>query len=187
VTVYARLRIPPRLAVALAGALLAVLAWPFPGPGTRTGPGWPVRPPARHAAHARIVRITGGDLLYPDGVRVSLGAGLGLRPNQRLASAGAAAVIPCTAGYTCLYEHVNYGGRRLEWQDPGLLVNLADYDFNDQMSSWRNLSGEAAIWYHDADGLGLARCMPAGASNPWVGSSDNDQASSLRILTRTTC
>jgi len=178
VTVYARLRTPPRLVALLVVALVAALAWPAPD-SAQAGSG---------LRQARA-RVAAGDLLYPDGIRVSLGVGKGLQPGQHQnpAAASAAAVIPCTAGYTCLYEHVNYGGRRLEWQDPGLLVNLADYDFNDQMSSWRNLSGDAAIWYVDADGLGLAHCMPAGASDPWVGSSDNDQASSLRLLTQQTC
>ncbi len=174
-TVYACLRGPRRLGFVLAVAVAATLTWPFPAPApAAAGSRW----------HARVVAA---DRVYPNGVRVSTGVGKGLTPGQDPATATASAVVACTPGYTCVYQDINYGGRRLEWQDPGQLINLADYDFNDQLSSWRNLNSEAAIWYVAADGLGLAHCMAVGASNPWVGSSDNDQASSLRILTRSTC
>ncbi|WP_340681455.1 peptidase inhibitor family I36 protein [Amycolatopsis coloradensis] len=87
----------------------------------------------------------------------------------------------CQANYVCLYEHRDFGGRRLQFRDPGL-KNLVDYGFNDQMSSWHNRRGVDARWYYNI-GSGTSRCMQAGARSSYVGNADNDQASSLRIYT----
>src|SRR5690242_12307605 len=85
--------------------------------------------------------VVGRDLVYSNGVMVSLDAGTGLlSPSINPDTVGSASVIPCSSGYTCIYEHANYGGRRLQWRDPGQLINLTDYGFNDKMSSWRNLN-----------------------------------------------
>ncbi len=43
----------------------------------------------------------------------------------------------CPSGYACLWEHINYEGRRLQWRDPGI-KNLADWGFRDQASSVNN-------------------------------------------------
>lgn len=40
----------------------------------------------------------------------------------------------CAYGYACIWEHVDYQGRRLQWQDKGK-KNLADWNFRDQASS----------------------------------------------------
>lgn len=38
--------------------------------------------------------------------------------------------------YVCLYEYTYWGGRRLQFKDPGYWQNLWDYGFRDQASSW---------------------------------------------------
>jgi hypothetical protein len=130
--------------------------------------------------------IIGREIVYPNGIMLSLDGGTGLpSPDMDPSLAAPAAVIACSAGYTCLYEHRDYGGRRLQWRDVQL-INLNDYGFNDKMSSWRNRNSRDARWYHDVGGRGTSRCMQAGASVSYVGSGDNDRASSLRIYSSST-
>jgi hypothetical protein len=38
--------------------------------------------------------------------------------------------------WVCLYEFTSWGGRRLQFKDPGYWQNLDDYGFRDQASSW---------------------------------------------------
>ncbi len=136
--------------------------------------------------------VVGRELVYPNGVMVSLDKGTGLPPEAvtRLssgkinwASVPRATVIPCDADYTCLYEHYNYGGRRLQWRDPNQLIDLSFHEFNDRMSSWVNNNDLDARWYYHAGGnnTGISRCMNANTHNSWVGEADSDEASSLRI------
>ncbi|MFD5246041.1 peptidase inhibitor family I36 protein [Amycolatopsis sp. NPDC058340] len=87
----------------------------------------------------------------------------------------------CDANYVCLWQHRDFNGRRLQFQSAGL-KNLVDYGFNDQMSSWYNRRGVDARWYYNI-GSGTSRCMQAGARSSYVGSGDNDEATSLRIYT----
>jgi hypothetical protein len=140
--------------------------------------------------------IVGRELVYPDGVMVSIDAGTGLPlkidPRTGLSSPASnpdsvprATVIPCSAGYTCLYERADYGGRRLQWRDRPQLLNLVNYGFDNEMSSWRNLNNVDARWYYNANGGGTSRCLNAGNSVTSV-SSDDNKASSLRIYTTAT-
>jgi hypothetical protein len=141
--------------------------------------------------------IVGRELVYPDGVMVSIDKGTGLPlkidPRTGLSSPASnpdsvprANVIPCTAGYTCLYENINYGGRRLQWRDRNQLINLVNYEFDNKMSSWRNNNNVDARWYYGVNGTDTSRCMNAGKSDGVVGWIDNDEASSLRIYNSTT-
>ena len=144
--------------------------------------------------------IVGQEMVYPNGVMVSLDKGTGLPSptiNPRTGqlsqeidpnSVPRATVITCSAGYTCLYESANYGGRRLQWRDRGQLINLSAYGFDNQMTSWRNLNSVDARWYYSAGGGGTSLCMNANTSVTNVGSTHNNKASSLRIYTNsTTC
>lgn len=136
--------------------------------------------PFVRAALARNARVVGGELVFPDGVMVSLAAGTGVQDQSANA---AAAIIACSPGYTCLYEHDNFRGRRLQWSDPGTRVNLPDYGFNDQMSSWINNNSRDARWFYNHNSSGTTRCMQPNTSVTWVGEPDNDEASSLAIYT----
>jgi hypothetical protein len=142
-------------------------------------PGVPLRP-----------TVVGRELVYPDGVMVSLDKGTGLSPDAVTGrsskeidwnSVPRASSIPCGGGYTCLYEDTFFGGRRLQWRDRNQLINLRNYNFDNKMSSWRNDNDVDARWYYDAGGSGTSRCMNAGFISPFVGWIDNDEASSLRI------
>lgn len=139
--------------------------------------------------------VVGRELVYPNGVSVSIDAGTGLSPNELTGRASQAInldsqprsrVIPCSAGYTCLYDDANYGGRRLQWSDPGTRINLTDYGFNDKMSSWRNRNRLDARWFYNVNNfnnLRASRCMNANSSSSYVGYFDNDEASALAIYT----
>ncbi|BBH64059.1 hypothetical protein ACTI_07440 [Actinoplanes sp. OR16] len=50
-----------------------------------------------------------------------------------------AALPTCADRYLCLYEHINGGGRRLQFANE-YWQNLDDYGFANTMSSWRNNS-----------------------------------------------
>jgi hypothetical protein len=136
------------------------------------------RDPFVRAALARDARVVGGELVYPNGVMVSLAVG-----GQGSSQSTTAALIACSPGYTCLYEHDNFRGRRLQWSDPGTRVNLPDYGFNDQMSSWINNNSRDARWFYNHNSDGTSRCMQPNTRVTWVGEPDNDEASSLAIYT----
>jgi hypothetical protein len=88
----------------------------------------------------------------------------------------------CSANYVCLWTHANYGNPMIQFRDPGG-YNLTSYGFNDRMSSWYNRKSVDARWYYDVNQTGTSRCMNAGARVSYVGATDNDKMSSLRIYT----
>lgn len=53
------------------------------------------------------------------------------------AQVGTQSVYSCPYGWACLWEHVDYQGRRLQWRTKGV-KNLADWGFRDQASSAYN-------------------------------------------------
>ncbi len=113
--------------------------------------------------------IEGQEIVWPDGTMASLGP---------------MAYKDCDAGYLCFWADKSYGGRRLQFQDQGLRNNMADYSFNDQMSSWRSRLSLDARWYYNTGGDGTHRCIESGAANSDVGAGgwnfDNDEMSSFR-------
>jgi hypothetical protein len=95
----------------------------------------------------------------------------------------------CPDGKVCLWEDANYEGIRItlsqcdtngdgdcDW------TNLAPLNFNDDVSSWWNAKPVDARWAYDANGGGTKRCLQPFTSLHWVGSADNDEASSLKIF-----
>lgn len=102
----------------------------------------------------------------------------------------------CLSGYACLFEnrdfnHNDSSGRVLQfrqcnisgdsncdWQD------LADYGFNDQMSSWRNKRSADARWDWHSNGSGTHRCMDSLSRSSYVGAGDNDEASAIKVFNR---
>lgn len=138
--------------------------------------------------------VVGKELVYPDGVMVSIDAGTGLPQNQRaiasqeinLNSVSRSRVIPCSRGYTCLYDNIFFGGRRLQWRDRGQRINLTRYNFNNKLSSWNNRNSVDARWFYnvnDFNNLGASRCMNSNSFDRVVGFRDNDKASALAIYT----
>jgi hypothetical protein len=78
--------------------------------------------------------------------------------------------------WTCLYEFTNWGGRRLQFKDPGYWQFLNDYGFANKASSWaktRNpgfkiadyAAAEIEYFYFRICGVSSAGAMPAGWNN----------------------
>ena len=97
---------------------------------------------------------------------------------QAQSPAAAAAAIPaCASGWFCIYEAINGGGRRLIFRDE-YWQSLAEYAFEDVVSSYRNNQGSA-------DTAGLCSCnsslgwhltISARTISNNIGPSYNDQA-----------
>jgi Peptidase inhibitor family I36 len=100
---------------------------------------------------------------------------------------GPTSFASCPSGWLCLFQHANWNGRMLQFRDTGFWQNLTNYGFNDQMSSWRNRRGFDARWAEHVGGNGFRRCMATGAAAAYVGDSDNDEASSIKIFTSNIC
>ncbi|WP_282205395.1 hypothetical protein [Kitasatospora fiedleri] len=56
----------------------------------------------------------------------------------------------------CFYEHENFGGRRLQWQDPhcSAAINFGDFGFRDQATGWVNTTSNRIIGVQDDLGNG---------------------------------
>ncbi len=110
-------------------------------------------------------------------------------PGEKKARAVGEAFAPagspnCSYLWTCLYEHANFDGRRLTWSDCDF-VNLADWGFNDQTTSWHNnqSSGTQTTVYNwngvNAWVVLWTSTAPSSSSN--VGSANNDKADGLWV------
>lgn len=85
----------------------------------------------------------------------------------------------CPYGWLCLFQDKDWEGRMLQFQDTGSWQNLTDYGFNDAMSSWRNRRSADSKWAWHINGNGTRRCMDSHSATSYVGSGDNDEASSI--------
>jgi hypothetical protein len=101
-----------------------------------------------------------------------------------LVSNGAA----CLSGLACLYQNANFSGMGVAVTRGCSIANLNSIPcprctkgtFNDQMTSWRNLSGVRYCWYYDANfsTTNVFHHMGNGDGIN-VAPADNDRASSL--------
>lgn len=156
-----------RLAIAVALALAAILTSAA------------AAPPA--TAPSEATDVAGA---FPDGLpkgavavdndTVSFDGG-----NVILELAGTLSYSDCPSGWLCLWEDRDYSGRMLKFQSTMYWQNLTDYGFNDEMSSWRNRRGYDSKWAWHTNGGGTRRCMDSYSSSNYVGSGDNDEASSI--------
>lgn len=80
-----------------------------------------------------------------------------------------------------LYEHSNYGGRVLKFRDGDVWQNLTSWDFNDQMSSYKNNTLCTVYIAEHINGGGSWLIVGALSSSSWVGSSWDNRASSFWI------
>jgi Peptidase inhibitor family I36 len=74
----------------------------------------------------------------------------------------------CPDGWVCLWEDAN-------WTGPRIRFSACDVTGD-------GVCAVDAKWAYDVDGGGTVRCMQAGAENGWVGTTDNDKASSIKIF-----
>jgi hypothetical protein len=95
---------------------------------------------------------------------------------------GPTALSDCPSNWVCLWHDSQFSGRMLQFQECCQWQNLSDYGFDDQMSSWANKRDFDARWAYLPNGGGTVRCMDSHSNNSWVGNTDNDKASSIRIL-----
>jgi Peptidase inhibitor family I36 len=86
----------------------------------------------------------------------------------------------CPDGWTCFFEHRDWGGRMLQFRDCGIWQFFSDYGFRNQTSSWHNRLNQFVYVDDDDAGVRLWTEYPQARSS-WVGSAANDRADSLLI------
>jgi hypothetical protein len=89
----------------------------------------------------------------------------------------AATVHGCPAGWYCVYQNINFGGRRLQFSDCAR-NDLSDFGFRDQTSAWVN-NGPHTVQVKDDLTLWpdpVLWTMSPGASSSFVGNANNDKA-----------
>jgi hypothetical protein len=99
----------------------------------------------------------------------------------------APAAVTAFSSFSCssplnLYDNISYGGRQLTFWDRGFWQNLADYGFDDRMSSY--ITG--GCYAHLAEYRDGAGWWYPGPTSPyhgesWVGWAWNDRVSSIYI------
>lgn len=82
-----------------------------------------------------------------------------------------------------LYDDTSFGGRSLNFRDAGIWQNLSAYTFDNSMASWVNNTYCDALAAWDANGGGSWLTMTARSSSANVGSTWNNNASSIYIYT----
>ncbi|MGH9160198.1 MAG: peptidase inhibitor family I36 protein [Vicinamibacteraceae bacterium] len=87
---------------------------------------------------------------------------------------------PFTNEWYCLFEHSNHQGRMLKFKDTGC-QSLADFGFANQTSSWANTLGQDAKTYDTTTCGTLLWTAPGHSNSTFVGSTNNDRASSIDI------
>jgi hypothetical protein len=108
-------------------------------------------------------------------------------------------ISECPSGWVCLFANAHFddwnqdgrddGARMAKFSATGRWLDMADWNFNDQMSSWYNRRGLDARWYVNAwpQNPPPAYCMNPGATGTYdYGDSRNDKMSMLWIYTTTT-
>ena len=95
----------------------------------------------------------------------------------------------CPGGWACLWQHIRYGGRRLQWSETGRYP-LADYGFRDQASAYRNgrnLYAFSIIDYRTGI-IDPVLTVPLGGFSDWMGNQPyprggtwNDRADEVRL------
>ena len=110
--------------------------------------------------------------------------------DTKMAPMGDSGTSPWTLNgkhYYCLYAADKFDGRRLQWADQycyyynaSTSVNLSDWDFDNQTTSWVNNSDFTVYVYDGANGGGSLLWSEGSVSNsPNVGTGNNDRATSL--------
>jgi hypothetical protein len=107
-------------------------------------------------------------------------------------SSGIVPAVACPSGFACLYQNGSEGGSAVRVQNGigiGNLKGIAcgsctngthgnDGTFNDQMTSWVNVSGRQYCWWFNAGNSGEVHVMLNGIKVN-VATRENDQASSF--------
>jgi hypothetical protein len=92
------------------------------------------------------------------------------------------AASDCPSGWVCLWQHPDFEGAMVMFHDCCAWENLADYGFNNMMSSWRNRKSVDAKVAELANGDGARLCLRSSSMDSRVGSAWNDTASSAKVF-----
>lgn len=109
------------------------------------------------------------------------------RPTDEAAHAAESdqAVVPdanpasCANGLVCLYQNANFGGAEILLGAGESESDLRDFGFNDQMSSWCNLTDQPVCYYFNINLGGTRVIMNPQTCHATVLSQNNDKASSV--------
>lgn len=89
----------------------------------------------------------------------------------------------CPYTWTCLYEHANYNGRRLQFSACGYIQDLGAYGFRDKATSWHNNQTRGTrSWVYNWTGSWTLLWTEGGAPSmsPNVGPGNNDKADGIK-------
>jgi hypothetical protein len=102
---------------------------------------------------------------------------------QGKAASATAKDIICPEDWLCLYQHANYAGRFLWFQDCCYFQYLTDYGFQNQTTSWRNRldNNDVRFWDMAPSPDKVLWCSDTHAISPNVGAAANDKADKLYI------
>jgi hypothetical protein len=89
----------------------------------------------------------------------------------------------CPYTWTCLYEHANFDGRRLQFSACGYIQDLGAYGFSDMATSWHNNQTPGTrTWVYNWTGSWTQIWVEGGAPSKStnVGAGNNDRADGIR-------
>ncbi|WP_256791999.1 peptidase inhibitor family I36 protein [Terrabacter sp. Ter38] len=199
---FSMTRLGPLFAVVLASVLVLTVS---PSAAT-AGPASGGAGALQHQIDLQLAKTKGGVQISDNAVAYNNGDVIVVFPNpgQRKAPAGigsnvrntslartaaaespaiAAGLQDCPDGFTahsyCFYTDVNWGGRRLQFQNT-CVGKASDFGFDNQTSSWVNNNPNAYEYTYDGSNLSTFLWSTGlGASqSSWVGATNNDRMSS---------
>lgn len=188
-----------RASVALPISAVAAVAWPGVSLGAQEVAPAPdeqlLTPAEQVAAYEAAASPLENNLLdeqlerLPGGVRISptdlsYNGGNVVYSVSSVEAAGSLDDCPTstTQDWTCVWEHADFGGRRLQFKDSGYMQYFADYDFKDQTSSWANRRGKDARLYSRVTDPDWTICMDSRTATSSMGGF-NDQADQIFLYT----
>jgi hypothetical protein len=84
----------------------------------------------------------------------------------------------CSSGWSCVYEHSDFGGRRLQFRSCGYTQSLGLYGFANATSSWMNRRSDVTVV---RDSGSLLWTSPGYSSSRYVGNAANDRADTIYL------
>ena len=92
----------------------------------------------------------------------------------------------CPDNMFCIFGERDYGILLSASSGTSDWINLGP-GVNEAMSSWRNRRSGDVKWAYGTGGSGTVRCADSNSSLAFVGATDNNQASSIRLFSGETC
>jgi hypothetical protein len=88
----------------------------------------------------------------------------------------------CGSGELKLFQNEGFGGDELDISSPqGIWLDLDDFGFGNEASSWKNTMSCDAYAAKSTDGTGTQLALPANSQNSWVGDDWNDAINSVEL------